>query len=277
MARELIGESTRNLPEGHMQCVWMLAGIIDYKLCDREYECEQCPFDQAIRGRVPSPPVADAGDRGASSTWGGRVGRFAVSGFTVLGTLFYTPAHVWVRVERGGHVRVGLDDFGQKLVGRVYAVSLPRPGTRVNPKSRSWGIAHLAGETSLKIPVSGMVREVNGTLAQQPSLVNRDPYGQGAAMVIEPKSLLETLKGTYYGPEVERWYQREIERLRRQLREFCEPQPDLGPTLPDGGVHLENLSHLISAANLRRVVESFLVAPARHPSSRRPSSRQKEG
>jgi hypothetical protein len=36
-----------------LKCVWMQAGNVDYKLCDREYECDECPFDQAIRGGAP--------------------------------------------------------------------------------------------------------------------------------------------------------------------------------------------------------------------------------
>lgn len=36
-----------------LKCVWMLAGNVDYKLCDREYECDECPFDHAIRGVAP--------------------------------------------------------------------------------------------------------------------------------------------------------------------------------------------------------------------------------
>ena len=41
-------EST--LTAAPLKCVWMLAGNVDYKLCDREYDCDECPFDLAIRG-----------------------------------------------------------------------------------------------------------------------------------------------------------------------------------------------------------------------------------
>lgn len=33
-----------------LPCVWMSAGLVAFKLCDREGECESCPFDQAMRG-----------------------------------------------------------------------------------------------------------------------------------------------------------------------------------------------------------------------------------
>jgi hypothetical protein len=36
-------------PPGELKCVWMSAGLLDYRLCSREGHCEICPFDQAMR------------------------------------------------------------------------------------------------------------------------------------------------------------------------------------------------------------------------------------
>jgi len=32
-----------------LKCIWMTSGVIDYKLCDNNFECEKCPFDKVIR------------------------------------------------------------------------------------------------------------------------------------------------------------------------------------------------------------------------------------
>ena len=40
-------------PPGVLPCVWMSAGLVSFKLCDREGECEGCPFDRAMRGPTP--------------------------------------------------------------------------------------------------------------------------------------------------------------------------------------------------------------------------------
>jgi hypothetical protein len=48
----------RQEPPGALPCVWMSAGLIAFKLCDREGECEGCPFDRAMRQphrRMPTP------------------------------------------------------------------------------------------------------------------------------------------------------------------------------------------------------------------------------
>ncbi len=32
-----------------LKCIWMTSGVIDYKLCDNNFDCENCPFDRIIR------------------------------------------------------------------------------------------------------------------------------------------------------------------------------------------------------------------------------------
>jgi hypothetical protein len=32
-----------------MQCIWMSSRIVDYKLCDKSFDCENCQFDKVIR------------------------------------------------------------------------------------------------------------------------------------------------------------------------------------------------------------------------------------
>ena len=46
-----------------LPCIWMGAGLLRYRLCDREYDCEHCPLDAALRG-APAPPPAPVGTAG---------------------------------------------------------------------------------------------------------------------------------------------------------------------------------------------------------------------
>jgi hypothetical protein len=72
-------------------CVWMSAGLVAYKLCDRGFECESCPFDQAMRGELPPGPARPGGVEGTradGSRRGGvlrpfRVGRSASGAPTI--------------------------------------------------------------------------------------------------------------------------------------------------------------------------------------------------
>ncbi|RPI19256.1 MAG: glycine cleavage system protein H [Acidobacteria bacterium] len=244
------------------QCVWMTAGVVDYKLCDRHFECDDCPLDVGIRKaaegrhRTGASGPTGAKDRGVMEELTRKV-----EGYVLPNGLFYHGRHAWMRIEEGGRVRVGLDDFGQRLVGRIYSVGLPEAGRRVGPGQPVWRIIHRAGETELCAPVRGVILEVNDRLAQQPSLVNRDSYGSGAAFLLQPTGLAEDLTNLFYGKQVERWFHAEIEDLHTRLfRLVSMASPVLGQTVQDGGMPIEDLSAVVDPGELQALIDHFLSA-----------------
>lgn len=234
------------------KCVWMLAGVVDYKLCDRDFDCEGCPLDQALGYDAQTH---DAHHRAAQSLEAG------LAAFKHEPALFYHPAHVWARIEDEGIVRIGLDDFGQRLAGRIYSVQLPDDGSSVSGGEACWRIAHYAGETVLAAPVSGTILRVNSKLAAHPSLINRDPYGEGWALVIQPARLEQCLKQLYYGNKVEQWYQDDIQRLYQTINDELRGSPAIGATTQDGGSPINDSISLLTAAQMQRVIDEFLSVP----------------
>lgn len=254
-----------------LKCVWMLAGVVAYKLCDRQYECDDCPFDLALRESAPLHPVravttVPVSNRpSALNVWDQASEGIGVQGYELARGLFYDRGHTWARIEEGGMVRVGLDDFGQKLAGRIYAVTLPEPGAQVKQGWASWAIAHQVGETTLAAPVTGVVQQVNEKLALNPSLLNRSPYGQGWAMLIQPKQLVEDLERLYYGEHAQQWYEQEVWRLSQELKNaMASSRPDVGVTLQDGGSRIEDLTRAISASQVQHIIDLFLAATVNH-------------
>jgi len=121
--------------------------------------------------------------------------------------------HLWARVE-AGNVRVGLDAFGKKMAGNVAYLKL-LPAGRPVQKGRSFGSLE-AGKYigPLKAPVSGRLVEVNGAVLARPELVNRDPYGEGWLVVIEPTNLAVDLSDLVQGPEIQSWLDEEVQAYR---------------------------------------------------------------
>jgi glycine cleavage system H protein len=99
--------------------------------------------------------------------------------------LRYTVEHEWARRE-GARVRVGITHFAQEQLGDVVFVELPKVGARVTA-SQSFGVVESVKAVSdLFAPVTGEVVEINTDLPGKPELVNRDPYGQGWMIVVQP-------------------------------------------------------------------------------------------
>lgn len=34
------------------QCVWMRAGVINFRICENNYDCANCPFDNSMGGAM---------------------------------------------------------------------------------------------------------------------------------------------------------------------------------------------------------------------------------
>jgi glycine cleavage system H protein len=100
--------------------------------------------------------------------------------------LRYTSEHEWVRVLDGGvKVRVGITDFAQDALGDVVYVDLPAAGTVVVVTEAVGELESTKSVSEMYAPVSGTVVTVNEALADQPQLLNEDPYGDGWLCEIE--------------------------------------------------------------------------------------------
>ncbi|HDR51196.1 MAG TPA: glycine cleavage system protein GcvH [Mariniphaga anaerophila] len=92
--------------------------------------------------------------------------------------LKYTEDHEWVRVE-GDTATVGITDFAQSELGDVVFVEIETEGEELD-KGETFGTVEAVKTVSdLFMPVGGEVVEVNEALADEPELVNKDPYGKG--------------------------------------------------------------------------------------------------
>jgi glycine cleavage system H protein len=99
--------------------------------------------------------------------------------------LRYTREHEWASAEDGGRVRVGITDFAQDALGDVVYVDLPEEGTEVRANEPFGEVESTKSVSDLYSPVTGRVLERNGSLADAPETVNRDPYGEGWMVVVE--------------------------------------------------------------------------------------------
>lgn len=104
--------------------------------------------------------------------------------------LKYTEDHEWVRVE-GDTATVGITDFAQGELGDVVFVEIETEGEELE-KGETFGTVEAVKTVSdLFMPVSGEVAEVNEALADEPELVNKDPYGKGWMIKIKLKNSSE--------------------------------------------------------------------------------------
>jgi CheY-like chemotaxis protein/glycine cleavage system H lipoate-binding protein len=143
----------------------------------------------------------------------------AAGEYCVPGGAFVSNGHAWARIDPGGQVWTGLDDFARKALQSVERVDLPQIGTRVKRGETLFTVRR--GTEALKVPapVSGEVTQTNRGLAEQPQLLVQSPYDRGWACLVRPSDLAADLEGLRIGRPVVAWYQQEITRLRHDLAE----------------------------------------------------------
>ena len=92
--------------------------------------------------------------------------------------LLYSTDHEWVRVD-GDTARIGITDYAQDALGDVVFVQSPAVGTAVDVGDSFSEVESTKSVSDIYAPVTGSVSLVNDRLADEPALVNTDPYGDG--------------------------------------------------------------------------------------------------
>ena len=92
--------------------------------------------------------------------------------------LSYTRSHEWMRRE-GDEAVVGIPHYAQDQLGEVVYVELPEVGDTVEQGAEMGTLESVKAVSEIYSPVSGEVLAVNERLADEPNLVNEDPYGEG--------------------------------------------------------------------------------------------------
>ena len=93
--------------------------------------------------------------------------------------LRYTPAHEWVRLEDDGSVVVGITDHAQEQLGDLVFVETPEIDAEVETDAAVAVVESVKAASDIHAPVAGTIADANPDLADEPELVNDDPYGKG--------------------------------------------------------------------------------------------------
>jgi glycine cleavage system H protein len=90
----------------------------------------------------------------------------------------YTDDHEWLRRD-GDEGTVGITAYAATELGDIVFVELPAVGASFEAAQSFGVIESVKTASDLYAPLAGEVIAVNERLANNPELVNDDPYGEG--------------------------------------------------------------------------------------------------
>lgn len=101
-----------------------------------------------------------------------------------MSTLKFTEDHEWISID-GDIATVGITNHAQEQLGDVVFVDLPEVGASVEKGGDAAVVESVKAASDVYAPIDGEIVEVNGSLVDDPSLVNSDAQGGGWFMKVK--------------------------------------------------------------------------------------------
>ena len=233
-------DAMRKRPHLNRICRHSLTNRIEQRVCAYDYQCAKCDFDQFFEDVWTTK----------NKTVPGEVQQ--VKGFDVPVGYFFHNGHTWARIESGGYIRIGLDDFSLKLLGKADAFDLPLMGKELDQGAAGWGLRRKDNKANVLSPVDGVIVEVNADVREKPELANREPYGDGWLFMVRSPDIKGTVKKLMDDTNSLGWISEEVVALEKIVENVA------GPLAADGGYFMEDIYGNLPGLDWRNLTRTFL-------------------
>ena len=177
-----------------------------------------------------------------------------VGGFRVPDNLRYHPGHTWALNESPTLVRIGMDDFASKLVGKIDHLSLPQRGHWIRQGQKIWTVHRDGQKVDMLSPIEGSVADINDAALRDPELARKDPYGEGWMVTVQSPDAKTNFKNLLGGALARWWTEEAATRLQRRI------PAALGALAQDGGVAMDDITSAIPDQDWRQVTKDFFLS-----------------
>ncbi len=242
-------------------CIWMEAGMVAYKMCDREFNCDACPVDDLVRQQNAAtdgsslsslhaaiPQRATTGAETPIQHFERQLEEFFQPLLSVQlpADRLYHRSHMWVRNDSQNSSTIGIDHIGAYFLQPVVSVVLPQTPSRIELKSPCTWLVLREGTIALRSAVQGIATESNPILLDHPYLLLDDPYDSGWILKIEKGAELKRESELLTAEEFDPYYRKEAGELKdRFAASFRRGQPNVGSTLFDGGEPIKSVQEIL--------------------------------
>jgi glycine cleavage system H lipoate-binding protein len=205
-----------------------------------------------VRGQkqLVKQPVLRTANREAAS----RVVPAMVAGFQVPENLRYHAGHTWALSESHELVRVGIDDFASKLVGKIESIALPQRGRWVRQGQKIWTIIRDGKSVDMVSPIEGTVTAINEAVMKDPELARRDPYGDGWLLTVQAPDAKINFRNLMGGKLARLFTEESALRLQSRF-----PMA-VGALAQDGGVAVDDITAHMPDEDWATLTKEFFLS-----------------
>ena len=201
--------------------------------------------------KLVKQPVMQSASREVAA----RVVPSMVAGFEVPENLRYHAGHTWAFSESRDLVRVGMDDFASKLIGKIESIALPQRGRWVRQGQKIWTIFRDGKSVDMVSPIEGTVTDINDAVTKDPELARRDPYGEGWLLTVQAPDAKINFRNLLGGELARLWTESTALRLRKKM-----PIAMASALAQDGGVAVDDITAHLPDEDWATVTKEFFLS-----------------
>jgi glycine cleavage system H protein len=176
-----------------------------------------------------------------------------VAGFDLPENRRYHQGHTWALQESPTLARVGIDDFGARLAGKIDEVILPKRGQWIRQGQKFATLVRDGQRADLISPVEGEVTSVNEALLADVSMMNNDPYGHGWLVSVLSPDLPTSFRNLLNGTLARKWIAEAASRLQMRVPTLA------GAVAQDGGVAVHDLTVQLPTTKWAEITREFFL------------------
>lgn len=222
------------IPSPQFRCVWMTAGILSYQLCDREFDCDRCPLDSAMRMHFSKNEKSVHTEKSTESNE------------PQATEYLYSRNHAWVKPISDDIVRVGIEPIFSAVLVSPRAVVLPTAGDKLKQNECSMWVVVEGGTVPIVSPISGIVCGLNIQMSVNPHELSVQPLTVGWLYELDIEADALPLSNLMKFEDAKKIYADDRLRFNTMLSDALKgSHQSLGLTIHDGGQTLSDIVAMI--------------------------------
>jgi len=259
-----------NEEEQNLKCIWMLAGIINYKLCNRNFQCDHCDFDKVMQGILPNNGARQILNENSINTEVGKMDEITTHQlnnylYTIFSDCkiyldrFYHFSHLWFKVDSDYMVSVGINNMIIKILQPIQDILLPQIGTSYQKDQPIAWIQREDKTIPFHSPLDGKIIKVNRHFMRNTikPAKEKDDY----IFKMEGDQLCSKLQQSCGDMSGLKYFTESINLVRNFLEitfnQSC--NIELGPTLADGGETQLYLQKVLGESNYKKLISQLFI------------------
>jgi glycine cleavage system H lipoate-binding protein len=168
---------------------------------------------------------------------------------------YVSKGHTWAELQGNGLIKVGVDEFILKSVGRFIVTSIARPGTLLKKGDTVIDAKFGDKQFSFRSPVDGTISFINDELVGK---AIADPYGEDWGVMVTPINFEKNAASLKANENVVEWMKGEFVRLKNYLTENSAHPQFAGATMLDGGKMVEGAVAHLNKESVKKFEDEFL-------------------